>query len=530
MHDLYANLVSYLQQIWLYRLPSFLTAVIVCVVGWAYIYRMPDIYEAKALVYVDTESMLKPLLKGLAIDDTEIEEELMRVTRRSMLSRPSLRRVARDTDLDLTAKDEAQMERVLSGLARNIKLEAQSTGGRRRVENIVSISYRRADPKLANRVVTSFLDIFMEAVMGATRKDTDKSERFLDTQIQEYRAKLEAAEKALEDFKRSNAGFLPSEGQTYFAMVRTITSQLQEAELKVREALNRRDELSAQIAQAERSARATGVVSPVAPSATKAKVDELESRLSDLSLRYTDQHPDVAAMRRTLEEARARLEEELEHSGKTASPGNSTDAGVLQELRVELGKAEAEIAALRVRVEEYNTRLEELHKAIDVIPRVEADLARLNRDYDINKSQYDELVRRREAARLSRQADLTADESQFRIIEPPQVPLVPVSPDRPRLVTAVLALGLLAGAGVGFLISQIKPTFVSTKELRQVLQVPVWGRVSMLETLGTLRRRRLQVALYSTGLALLFAAYGYVLATHALEMDLVRVVKSLIWH
>jgi polysaccharide chain length determinant protein (PEP-CTERM system associated) len=531
MNEIYTILISYIQQALRYRLPAFLMAVTVCIVGWAVIYRMPNVYEAKTLVYVDTESLLKPLLRGIAVDDSEIENELLRVTQRSLLSKPNLRRVARETDMDLRATTEEQMERLLAGLAQAVEVTAQSTESlrsRRGVENIVEISYRNQDPRLANRVVESLLDVFMESVMGANRKGTDQSERFLQAQIAEYSARLDAAEKALEQFKIKNAGHLPSEGQSYFEMVRDLKGRVEESRLHLREAENRRDKLREQIRHFEEAQASGRTVTPTASeTAMKAKVEELESRLADLTLRYTDQHPDVVATRRTLEEARQKLEEESARE-PPASGSSLPENAVLDQLRVEYGKAEADVAALKVRADGYETRLGEADAAVGVIPKVEADYTRLTRDYDIYKAQYDELVRRREAAHLSREADLTADASQFRVINPPQVPLIPVSPDRPALLTGVLLGGLAAGAGLAFLLSQIRPTFVSAKDLRNVVDLPVLGKVTNVLSPKEKRKARLQLLMYGAGLAFLLVAYAYVLLTHGLNMDVMEALKDIV--
>jgi polysaccharide chain length determinant protein (PEP-CTERM system associated) len=185
---------------------------------------------------------------------------------------------------------------------------------------------------------------------------------------------------------------------------------------------------------------------------------------------------------------------------------------MLQQMTVALSAAEARVASLRARVEEYSGRLERSRVAGVTAPEVEAQMAQLNRDYQVNQSNYQKLLERRETAKLSGDLSSATDMLTFRVIDPPTVPLSPTGPNRPRLFSLVFAAALVAGLAVALLLSQIRPTFLSQASLRDVTGVPILGSIGMNWTEEQKVKRRGR--LYAMGAAVfgLFGAYGAVMA------------------
>ena len=99
MHDIVRQLVSYLRGMWQYRWYGVAISWAVCAVGWTVVFLMPNLYEANARVYVDTQSVLKPLLSGLAVQPN-VDQQIAMMSR-TLISRPNLERVIRMSDLDI---------------------------------------------------------------------------------------------------------------------------------------------------------------------------------------------------------------------------------------------------------------------------------------------------------------------------------------------------------------------------------------------------------------------------------------------
>ena len=161
----------------------------------------------------------------------------------------------------------------------------------------------------------------------------------------------------------------------------------------------------------------------------------------------------------------------------------------MQQVKLALAEAEANVASLKVRLGEAQTRLAQMTAAANRVPQIDAELAQLNRDYDVVRRQYEAMVARREKASLSEDVDATRL-AQFRIIDPPRVAPRPVFPNRASLVLATLLVALAAGAGAAFLATQVMPTFDTAAALRQLTQRPVLGSVSKLADPASLSQAR----------------------------------------
>ena len=508
---------TYIRMLWRHRWVAVATATLMCIGGWTSVIMMPNQYESSAKVFVDTSSMLKPLLRGLAID-TGVREEMALMVRRTLLARPNLEAVARDSDLHLRAQTPQAFESVLRRLRKGIKV----TGTHR--DNIFDIRYQAENPLVATRVVQSLLNIYVEQSLGATRRDTTQTRKFLEQQIAEYEAKLRAAEERLKEFKQRHAGQMPAQGKDYYERLEGIREKLVSSRLELEEAINRRDELRRQLTGQRPNA---GTEEQVAPSALEARTRELEANLDSLLLRYTESHPDVIATRRILEDLERQRREALARADGEGSIGEHATNPVYQELRVALGEAEADVAALEARVKEYERRKRELESRVDTIPEIEAQLARLNRDYEIHKRNYAELVGRREALDLSDDASQATNEIQFKIVESPHRPVLPVGPDRQKLSLAVFVLGAGGGGGLAWLLAMWNPAVYTRQELREFTGLPVLGTVSRVWTPRLRLARRLEVLSFGIACFGLLALLAVMLAVQPVESDLLQGLTKL---
>ena len=506
MQEILDQVYGYVRGIWRRRWVMILIAWLVCVVGWVVVLKMPDQYSASARVHLDTQSMLRPLLRGLATQ-ANISQQVQLLTR-TLLSRPNLEKVARMTDLDLNAKTPAEMESLLDSL------EGRISFGKTRQENLYTISFRDSDPELAKRVVQSLLTIFVESSLGSSRKDTDSAQRFLDEQVKEYEARLVEAENRLKEFKRKNVGIMPGEGGSYYGRLQTAMSQLKEAQLQQQEAVNRRDELEAQLEDAGDDLEddlLSGAMRGTTSSPLDARIQNLQVKLDELLLKYTEKHPDVVAIQTTISGLRAEKQAEIEAMSDQAGESSFGENPVIQQLKIALGEAEAMVASINVRVAEYNKRVKHLEEMVNTIPQVEAELKNLNRDYGIVKSSYETLLSRRESARMGQEADESGENVQFRVIDPPRVPLEPSGPNRTLFMSFVLLAGLGAGLGMAFLLSQLKATFDSRTTLRNLTEFPVLGTISMEWTQAQRVRMRVETMVFTTFTLGLLVAYGGVI-------------------
>lgn len=515
MRDLFETINIYLWVVIHHRWVAFVGAILICAVGWTVVSILPDQYKVETKVFFDTKTVLKPLLQGLAVDNT-IREESAMIMKRTLLSRPNLIEIAQNTDLGLQAVTPEQEDALLNELKSNIKISASSITGKRRDNSaIYQISYVDEDPQLAKQVVDELLTIFVEKILGKSRRDSDKAEDFLDQQVALYDKKLEEAEERLKLFKQNNRGVMPDEGHSYYARINFLQEKLEEAKLILKERSNKSTSLKSQVEELKRSSL-TQLAKSEAPeklNLSEERQKNLEAELENLLLSYTEQHPDVVAIRQALEQVqREEKDEEPEIlSDLEQIDTEAVDSNLYQEFSVMLGESDADIAAIRTRVQEYQSRIDEMRASVDRIPEVEAKMARLDRDYNIIKKTYDQLVERRTSAKLSRDAEQSSDKLQFNVIEPPILPLSPVSPNRFLLVSAVFFIAVLAGMGLAILYEQAKATYYTRDQLEEALGLPVVGGVSMCWSELELSKRRKGMVFYGIISLALLGAYIYLM-------------------
>ncbi len=464
---------------------------------------MPDKYEATARIYVDTQSVLRPLMSGLAVQPNV--DQQMTILSRTLISRPNVEKLTHMADLDLGTSTKEDQERMVDGLMKT--LEIKSTGR----DNLYTLSYRDTKPDRAKRVVQSLVSIFVESGIGDKRKDTDSALQFIEGQIRSYEGKLEEAEGRLKDFKLKNLT-LAEEGKNYFSRIGDVIGKLKDARLELREAENARDVLKRELAGEEPILlpEPSDGTSFVAVPEIDARIDGLKRNLDSLLQRYTEQHPDVVGTKKVI----AQLEEQKRQevlARRKAGGGQIMSANVnpvVQQLKVSLTEATANVASLSARVAEYQSRFNELSNAAKRQPEIEAEYTQMNRDYEILKKSYEALVSRRESASMSEQMGASTGVADFRTIDPPRVSPTPVAPNRLLFLPLVLLGSLVAGMGVSFVLSQVRPTYIDSRSLRESTGFPVLGIVSLLKSKSSLRREHRRLVAFFAGLGGLVASYG----------------------
>ncbi|MES2317114.1 MAG: XrtA system polysaccharide chain length determinant [Pseudomonadota bacterium] len=508
MEDLISQLLLHVRGIWKYRWYAIGAMWLIAVTGWATVYTLPNDFQTSARVYVDTQSILKPLLSGMtSVPNVEQQVSIMS---RTLLSRPNVERVMRMVDLDVQSTSARQHEDKVAQLMTNIKISGTST------HDIYTITYNNKNPKLVRDVVQSLLTIFVEGSFKGKKNDSQQAVQFIDEQIKSVEERLVAAENTVKEFKLRNAGLLPRQGADYSAQLAAAADALGTARLELAEAVQTRNAILAQInGDAPRAASDKRPVRINNPE-IDARIAAVSKNLDTMRLQFTELHPDIIAARRLVAQLEARKVEESKMSFRESDPGRNYSP-MMQQLKVALTEADAKLAAIRVRVLEYAARHARLQEQSKAVPEIESQLSQLNRDYQINKDNYEKLISRREAAKLSGDLSSTTEMMTFKIIDPPTLPVAPAGPNRPLLYTLVFFGALAGGALAALLISQARPTFASPSEMRELTGLVVLGTVSMNWTAAEQQKRRRGRYVLGMSFSSLMLAYGAVLASGLLS-------------
>ena len=214
------KLISMLRGMWRFHRLAMVVMWITALLTWVVIFMLPDLYEARARVFVDTRTALKPVLQGLAIDQ-DVNAQINYV-RQSLLSTPQLEKVAETTGILDARMTSPQVrlkiiERLRSRVTLTVNSAAEQESEREAAGTIYAIQYRDGDRARSLKVVETLLDNFVEGTLGGKRQGSLSAEKFLEDQIKDYEQRLREAEDRLAVFKKNNVGLMPTQSGDYFS-------------------------------------------------------------------------------------------------------------------------------------------------------------------------------------------------------------------------------------------------------------------------------------------------------------------------
>ncbi len=503
MNEILTQLQTLIAGAWRFRWAVIATMWGIAIVGWIVVAFIPNNYTARARVFVDSDSVLKPLLTGLAVG-TDVQNEVA-VMSRILLSRPNMEKVARASGLDRRARTPTEHQAVVDSLLKRMEVQPSN-------DNIYTITFTDSDSAMAQRVVLMVLNAFVEDTLGVKRADTDDAQRFLEEQIKEYEKRLHDAEDRLADFKRQNVGLMPGEAGDYFRRLQTAIDREASVKAEYDLATARRDELNRQLAGEEPTfglAPGAGQGGELGTS-VDTQLSLARTKLETLLVEYTDKHPEVIAARETIARLEKQQAQEAATQHKSGLSGNTNPLNinpVYQSMRIALSQTEVQVIELKDKLGAAQRDVAQLRSMVNTIPQVEANLAQLNRDYEVNRAQHQALLQRLDSARLSDQANQSKEHVRFRIIEPPVLPLTPTAPNRLLFNTAVLLLAIFGGLALGVALDQLNPVFSRRGQLAKETGFKVLGAISLIKFDAQPGLLRQQPVLVGGAVALLLVGF-----------------------
>lgn len=510
--------LDFIRGIWIKKRYVMICSWLICPIGFFYVMTLPDVYKSDAQVYVDTRSVLQPLLVGMVIGSNPAQE--IQMMARTLLSRSNVEAIVRESDLDITVNGDEEYNKLIINLTKNISLKGT---GR---DNIYTISYANENPEMARTVVQETLDLFVEGSLGSSRKGNDTTTRFLDEQIAEYENELAESEQRLANFQKKYNDILPAQG-SFYSNLQSLKQQIDVTKLSIKETQQQIKAMKGQSRQDQRASDGFEVRSNAGEQVLTTRYDDrilsIEGRLDELRLRFTDQHPDVIESNNLLEALQEAREKDIEAflaqdiDDKSPSMLSESD----RQLRLEIARLEGMLASLQVRETDTQERIGELQSTIDLVPQIESEETGLNRDYGIKKQKYEELLSRRESNNLTRRADSQSDDLQFRIIRPPLIAVEPSGPKRILFYTGILIVGFGLGGGIAFLMSMIKQVLVRGQQVSDLTGFPIWGAVTHLDIIKIKKRNKTRIIIFALSSGAIIALYAGLIAVDIMNIDLV---------
>lgn len=452
-----------LSALWQGRRLAMIVTWITCLLGWLTVALLPNVYTSTARLFVDTDTLLRPLMQDLAVTpDFDRQVEIMRDT---LFAVPNVEELIERAEIGGDIEDPLKRLELIEDITDKLYL---SVLGR----NLFEIGYHHADPEVAHRVVTIMLDIFVQQQIGHSQRDVEVAGAFIDEQIASYDLKLRAAELRVAEFQREHAEELGVAARSVrdFDQAETDTRRLRS---ELESARWRKDQLQTRLDSTPRTVP-RGQSNPALPSPAQQQLRDLSNELTRKQLLYTEQHPDIVALRQLIAQATEQVRAESEGGLRVNNP-------LRQDLTEQYQAVEISITDLERRLRVAENESQALSEKIRQAPQVEADLKRLNRDYDVLLGQYEQLTKRRESAQLARELDEGKKRIEFRTVEEPSKPLKPSGPPHGLFMLGVLIIGVGAGAGLVIFRFLISDTVLTTVQLQDAFpSLTVLGGVSEL--------------------------------------------------
>ncbi len=425
----------------------------------------PKGYTASTSILVDERTIIQPLMAGAAVATDALDRS--RNAREVIFGRKIM-----DLVLDyggwLTGTPSVE-ER--EHLIEQIKMRTSIvTVGK----NILRIEYRDDNPERAFRVTEKFAELLIQESIAAKAAESRAAFDFIQKQTQEYQDKLTSTEQELKELRSStldarsgNEGEVTARLNDLYRRIDVATQELREAEVK--EASLER--------QVSGEAESTAEISREGQ--YRSRIGELKSKLDTLRLSYQDTYPDIVQVKQQIQDLtdemnsqRARREQ-TKRSDRSEPDESVVNNPIYQQLRRERSQNQAAIDALTARIEELQRQLQGEVSRGKRMHTGDARLAELTRDYQINRDIYQDLLRRRENARVSMNMDSDHQGLTFKIQEPPTLPQSPVGPRFLYFVVAGILLGVLIPLALLYARLQLDPRVRIGGEIAALHKLPI---------------------------------------------------------
>ena len=437
----------------------------------------PKTYEASSTVLIEKSSIIDPLISGVGISGG-IEDRLSNL-KDNITSRSLLERVVNKLNIADNAKNQAQIEALITKIRTNLNITAQrapesGNGG----INLFRVSYRGDNPMVVRDTVNILVSEYIEDNLGSRRSDVYGAYEFIQSQLLEYKGKLEESDRAVREFRERNPRMVPQSEPTVLGRLESFQTSRIEAEIRLKELLRKKDNLHKQLSD-EKELTVAFVTREGSP---QARLHHLNSQLMLLMTNYTDNYPEVIKVKSEIEELKKQIAQAKD--SRTEESGSETTAmnPIYQQLKEEMSRTDAEIESLRARAGELSRQQQEAQGILGRMPKEQEEWSKLQRDRNVFQNIYDDLLQKLENARVSKDLEVSNKTGSFKIIDTAILPTLPVQPNRVIMILLGLLFGSLSGIGVGVGLEYLKPSFKDVGSIETLLRVPVLATIPQITT------------------------------------------------
>jgi polysaccharide chain length determinant protein (PEP-CTERM system associated) len=431
----------------------------------------PQTYQSSATIIVDERNIIQPLMQGAAyptqvVDTAKIAQEIMH-------SRKIMNQVADHAGWADAKTSAVARERIMARLRKQTKVTNE--GG-----NLIGVTYEDSDPERAFKTTKKLVDLFIAETAGSKMRESQSAFTFIDAQVKEYQAKLKSTEERLKEARDGAINPRASGEPAGLSRMDSLQATLQQTSSDLKEATMKKASLEKQLAGETKSAQAFA-----RERGMRTRLAEHQARLDTLRMTYQDTYPDIVRLKSEIAEMKKSLAQQEagrpEHAGAATYVDEQSASAIYQQLRQELSQTETQIQTLQARMDD-TAKLLEVERERNRKLYGGATLAELMRNYEVNQTILDDLLKRRESARVSMSLDRDSHGLSFRIHDEASMPAAPSGPAMMQFAIGGLLLGVLMPLGLLYALNQMDTRVRSDSVISDKLKLPVAGVVPHLST------------------------------------------------
>lgn len=450
-------------------------------------------YVSNTTIHADQQNIIAPLLEGQA-EVTRVADQT-RIVREVIYSPRILSQVISDLDLADPESTPKDLELMQDELRQSLAVESVGPG-------FIRVSTNTPSATRSFNVVKKVTELFIQDVSASKRSESREAFEFIDKQVKTYKSQLQQAEERLKAFKAQNTDGT-EEGVN--ARITQLRADIESMELDLEDARTRAYSLETQLSKESRySAKAYRA------DVYRERLVEAQEQLATLQLSYKDTYPDIVELKHQISDLRKAIRE-ARNLDRDTSRNRSNSETVLnplyEQLRLELSNSRIRVSTLQRRLRSTRGLLEEEYQRLKRIAEQDAQLSELTRDYNVNKEIYENMLDRKEKARLSMTLDIEGQGVTYKVQEPAVYPLNPTGPRFRHFVLLAPLLGVLLPIGLLVALIQLDPRVRFASKLHDSLDVPVIGTVPHIHTRLSQRVLRGDMVLLMLFLLLVFGAF-----------------------
>ena len=508
------------RRVWLIVLPPVVT------LFGALIYSstIQNLYQSDMLIAIVPQRVPDAFVRSTVTLRTEERLDAMSV---QVKSRTNLEEMIAEFDLYPEERRKLPLGDIVVRMRASIAEELErARPGQRGPEppHAFHVRFTYPDPNVAARVTQRLGSLFVDqnaqdrgALAGATNQ-------FLEAQLGEARARLEAQERRLEAFRERHGNELPTQLQTNLQVIQSSQLQIQAVVESIARDRDRKLMLERLLRDAENEPRPAPPVQGregTAPGETPLDTASLDQQLiaaraslARLEGRLRPEHPDVIRAKRLIADLEVRAAAEPESRTVAAMPASTPEDSQrrerLREMAAEIESLDRQTQFKQADEGRLRSLVAEYQRRIEAVPGIESEFVALTRDYDTHQAAYKDLLTKSEASKVAVDLEQRQIGEHFRILDPAVVPVHPLSSMRAPINAGGLAMGLILGLGLAAFLEVRDASFRTEADVLDLLALPVLATIPSVDTAQDLLQRRRKHLIVACVAFVAVSAGGYV--------------------